>query len=471
MNKKSFVAAAVCLIASTSSFAGGLLTNTNHSASFLRNPSRDAVIDIDAVYMNPAGVAFLNNGFHFGLSLQNAKQTRQITTTFPTLALNANYPGETSRKYVGNAYAPVIPSFQAAYVWDKWTVGADFSICGGGGKCKFDDGLGSFEAPYSALLASSLLPQVNGMMALQKMPYQATGYTMDMYLHGRQYYFGLSVGGTYKVNDHLAFGAGVRAVIANCNYSGALNNIGVQTNAPEAVNAAVNQQIAPLTAANDISLDTDQKGLGFTPFLSVDYKVNEHWNFAAKYEFKTRMRLQNHTNQASYPEAAKANIAQFDEKITKEVAEDIPGIFTIGAQYSPIECVRINAGFHYYDDTHATRYANKHKQIDKGTIEYSAGAEWDINKWVTISFGAQRTNYSLSDEFMNDMSFNTSSTTLGGGVRVHITKNINVDLGYMHNLYDTKDVVTKNFAGSNFDKTDSYTRTNRAFALGVNLEF
>lgn len=467
------MAAVCCLMSAASAMAGGLLTNTNHSASFLRNPSRDAVIDIDAVYMNPAGVAFLDKGFHFGLSLQNAKQTRKINTTFDPFKYNGNYPRESTREYVGKANAPVIPSFQAAYVWDKWSVGADFSICGGGGKCKFDDGLGSFEAPYSALLSNSLLPQVNGMMAMQQMPYQATGYTMDMYLHGRQYYFGFSVGGTYKINDHLAVGAGVRAVIANCNYSGALNNIGVKTNAPEPVETAINQQIAPLTAPNNISLDTDQKGLGFTPFISVDYKLNEHWNFAAKYEFQTRMRLKNHTNEAQYPESAAANIAQFDERLVSEVAENIPGIFTLGVQYSPIQSVRVSAGFHYYDDPHAKRYADKHKQIERGTIEYSAGAEWDINKWVTVSAGFQRSDYALSDEFMNDMSFTTSSTALCVGARVHITKNVNVDLGYMHNFYDTKDVTTKLTLapGVALNKEDSYTRTNRVLAVGVNLAF
>ena len=100
--------------------AGGLLTNSNQSASFLRNPAREAVIDVDALYTNPAGVAFMDKGWHFGLTGFNAHQQRDVVTTFPLFAANMEHPGETSRRFYGDALAPVAPCFQAAYVSDKW---------------------------------------------------------------------------------------------------------------------------------------------------------------------------------------------------------------------------------------------------------------------------------------------------------------------------------------------------------------
>ena len=42
---------------SSMAFAGGLLTNTNQNAAFLRQMSQDAVIDITGLYLNPAGTA------------------------------------------------------------------------------------------------------------------------------------------------------------------------------------------------------------------------------------------------------------------------------------------------------------------------------------------------------------------------------------------------------------------------------
>ena len=58
------------------SFAGGLLTNTNQHAAFVRNPARFASLDIDAVYFNPAGIAFLQDGFHLSANWQMVWQDR-----------------------------------------------------------------------------------------------------------------------------------------------------------------------------------------------------------------------------------------------------------------------------------------------------------------------------------------------------------------------------------------------------------
>ena len=60
----------------TTATAGGILTNTNQSIDFLRNPARDGAIGLDGVYSNPAGVAFLPEGFHIGFNWQYAHQTR-----------------------------------------------------------------------------------------------------------------------------------------------------------------------------------------------------------------------------------------------------------------------------------------------------------------------------------------------------------------------------------------------------------
>ena len=70
-NLKAFFAS-VMLAATTSATAGGILTNTNQSIDFLRNPARDAAIGLDGVYSNPAGVAFLPEGFHIAFNWQYA---------------------------------------------------------------------------------------------------------------------------------------------------------------------------------------------------------------------------------------------------------------------------------------------------------------------------------------------------------------------------------------------------------------
>lgn len=57
--KKFLLIGAATLIVSISTFAGDYLTNTNQHAAFLRMAARGASIDVDGVYSNPAGLAFL----------------------------------------------------------------------------------------------------------------------------------------------------------------------------------------------------------------------------------------------------------------------------------------------------------------------------------------------------------------------------------------------------------------------------
>ena len=54
MSKKLFLGLAIAAINTLSATAGGLLTNTNQNASFLRQLSQEAIIDITGAYMNPA---------------------------------------------------------------------------------------------------------------------------------------------------------------------------------------------------------------------------------------------------------------------------------------------------------------------------------------------------------------------------------------------------------------------------------
>ena len=96
MNKIKEMMIGLMLTSVTTATAGGILTNTNQSIDFLRNPARDAAIGLDGVYSNPAGVAFLPEGFHLGFNWQYAHQTRTITSTNPVFALGRKNQGRTT---------------------------------------------------------------------------------------------------------------------------------------------------------------------------------------------------------------------------------------------------------------------------------------------------------------------------------------------------------------------------------------
>ena len=500
MTKKNLFAVAALSMASLSAMAGGLLTNTNQNAAYVRMMSQGGIIDITGLYFNPAGTAFLSNGWHLSLNSQTAFQQRNIETTFPLFAMNTNTPGNPTHKFEGRAKAPVIPSFSLSYNKDKWSVNAHFALVGGGGKCEFDKGLGSFEALYAgqlySLVPAAVQAQLPGQVSagIQAMGVPAatadylastgtygaslSGYDLNAYMKGRSYYFGLQLGATYKFMDNLSGFVGIRGTYATCNYNGYVQDI--KANYAYSYNVPAIPGMFPGTAdagsgvldlsTNSLTLNADQTGFGVAPIIGVDWKINEHWNVAAKYEAPTVMNLKNKSEMNAF---AQAQIAAGNETLAKfadgtKVREDVPGILTLGAQYSPIEKVRLNGTFNAYFDKSAKKYGDAQNLIDKNTIEVIAGAEYDVCKLITVSASWQNTNYGMSDAAMNDLSFNLSSNMVGLGLRINATERCNIDLGYMHTFYKDRTVNTMTAAGV---KSDNYVRKNDVFGIGVNLKF
>lgn len=502
---KKTISIAAMVLASLPMMAGGLLTNTNQNAAFLRNMAQDGQVTLTSLYANPAGNVFLSEGWHMSLNSQTAIQQRNISTTFPYFAANMANPGQQTHDFQGKAFAPVIPSISVSYNKPRWSVSAHFGLIGGGGKCEFDKGLGSFEALYSSTIAQQLPGMVNaqlpGMVAgniaqmyqdagipgaqAQAMAAQLaaagtygsqmTGYGMDAYMKGRSYYFGLQLGGAYKILDNLSAYVGVRGVYGTCGYNGYVQDVkasyaysfDVPANDMMKFPGASGQGAGSQDlSSQSLTLNADQQGFGITPIIGIDWEVNKHWNLSAKFEAPTKMSLKNKSEMNDF---AKVQAAQEGNVLNQfadgtKIREDIPGILAFGAQYSPIEKVRLTAGFHEYFDKSAKKFADKQDLIDHNTWELVAGVEYDCCKLVTLSASWQKTEYGLSDEYMNDLSFNNSSNSLTFGLRLHPSKVFNIDLGYMHTFYQER---TVNSLGGL--KSDIYNRKNNAVGVGFNF--
>ena len=491
MKTKVILAGIMLAAAATTAQAGGILTNTNQSIDFLRNPARDAAIGLDGVYSNPAGVAFLPEGFHLGFNWQYAHQTRTITSTNPVLALGKKNNGSDTKIYEGVADAAFIPSIQAAWNKNNWSLQFNFSVPGGGGSCEYADGLGSFESTVGAI-------------ANQLKPLGASGYDMDGYMQGRQYYFGFQLGSAYKVNENLAVYGGLRVLYGTATYKAKISNIMVNTGAGyvdfgtfldnsittvdagldkvaagiaqyEAAGASAPAELvaqqaqlkgtkASLNAlqkySQGVNLLCNQSSVGIAPVVGVDYKMGK-FNFAAKYEFKTEIHMKNEStvNQAS--EIAAVNKFRDGE----EIPEDQPAQLALGAMWSPLDEVRLNAGWHHYFDKSTTWYNNSQDLLDHDTNEFLLGAEWDVNDRVTISLGGQLTRYGLTDQYMNDMSFVVNSYSIGFGTNFKATDNVTLKAGYFQTNYTNYDRVSQ----QNPLIKDSFTRTNYVLGLGCEV--
>ena len=318
-------------------------------------------------------------------------------------------------------------------------------------------------------------------------------YAYDSYMRGRQYYYGFTVGAAYKVSENLSLYGGLRMLYGSANYYGYVKNIQVEhiANGQSAMVAASQhfaeqalkfseyagrleqmgmaeqagmlQQGATLSTAlsqgtQDIELNCDQTGWGVAPIIGVDYKTSK-LNVAAKYEFKTRMRLKNKSANSLSAE----NISMLDKFADGgKVAEDTPALLTVGAQYSILPSLRINAGWHHYFDVDTKQYT---KDMLGDSNEYLFGAEYDICKKLEVSAGMQRTEYDLKDAGMNDISFNVSSYSVGFGFGYQVSDKVKVNAAYFQTFYDDY-----NKAKDANGVTNSFTRTNRVIGLGVDLK-
>ncbi|TNF38935.1 MAG: hypothetical protein EP313_07095 [Bacteroidetes bacterium] len=203
---KKIISVVSALVVTGALFAGGLVTNTNQSAQYIRLLSRNASMDIDAVYYNPAGLTKLAPGFHFGINNQTVGQGRSVMNSYPYLH------GAPDREYIGTVSAPFFPSIYAAYNTGKLAFSAAFNPVGGGGGATYDEGLAMIEMPISDLVP---VLQSRG----------AQDYRLETNFVGSSIFYGFQGNISYKINDIISIAAGARYVMARNTYEGKLENI------------------------------------------------------------------------------------------------------------------------------------------------------------------------------------------------------------------------------------------------------
>lgn len=431
-------------------FAGGVLTNYNQSAQYVRMMSRNASLEIDGVFYNPAGLTKLENGWHFALNSQTIFQDKTIESNFPLLN-DGNYKGTT--------LVPVFPSAYGVYKMDKWAFSFGFGPTSGGGAAEFKRGLPAFEIPISQ--ARTLLSQLG-----------VTGYDVDIYFKGSSVYWGIQLGATYEINDQLSVYGGVRYLPSKNVYQGHIKDIQFQVaglgNVPASaflIGASADlqkladmpQALSPFLAAggsytlaqlqgagmldatkkagieaglklmglpqaqidamnlnqingayvaasptfqgqaNQLSatagkmgdrvVDTEQTGQSFIPVLGVNYSPNDDWNFAFKWEMKTFLTLDNKPN----PETN--NYDLWGSKVNS----DVPGIITAGIGYRGFKWLEAQLSYNMYMDKKVGWGTNTNDYAIWGDVDNTKIRQREIdNNYYELGLGLQ---FNLSENF------------------------------------------------------------------------
>ena len=450
--------AATAMLATTS-WAGGLMTNTNYHIAFDRMMARGASFDIDAAFSNPAGLALGHEGWQLSLNFQKPWQDRDIQWTadnylaYPALG----YAGvNIDQKFPGKASAPIVPALFASYKQNNWAVSAMIGIVGSGGFVKYDDGIPMFNALVMAkLFSAGLTPEK---------------YGIDSEMKGKQYIYGGQINFTYKLIDCLSAAVGIRANYYDGYYRGHV----------KAIDHPQLGEVAKLL------LDVDQKGWGFTPLVSVNYHQGP-LTLTARYEFRTKVNPKNDTNildaglgsatvaalMAADPQGAQAKLAGLQQQLGAYTAPyqdgartryDMPALLSVAAGYEFTPKLRATLEYHFFDDKNAKMANDRQEELTHGTHEILAGVEYDINDKFTVSCGGQRTDYGLSDGYQQNTSFACDSYSVGLGGAWNINEKVRLNAGFFTSIY------------SDYDKQasyglETYSRTNYVVGLGIDYKF
>lgn len=305
-----------------------LLQDASRSTSVIvRDPARQASTEIDAVINNPAGTAFLNDGWH--ISLNGLLSVGSLDLSFRDNIVNKSYRN-------------VIPSLQVAYKKNRFTYSFSFANEGGYGEWNIskDPMLSHFLSTAGNnvfnIFKDGMSQITSSCNKNDKLFYEVTNY-------GDNYNYSGRLGASYKINDHWSVYAGVRLNYVTDHTRYAVfqgvenNNLNVLsfndyfTNVGEGFfetisNATLVSMVAAYLAADagmdvsDLIDNTDEllklagevsaeiellaqtpdyysssykrmNGWGISPVLGIDYKTGK-FNFAANYEFETKI----HTN-------------------------------------------------------------------------------------------------------------------------------------------------------------------------------
>jgi len=471
--------------------AGGILTNTNHSAMYTRMGMRVATTEIDAVYYNPAGLTKLENGIHLSINNQTLGQTRTITSDYTYL---------NDGEFIGEVSAPLFPNIYAAIKMGKLAISAGFMPIGGGGSAVYNSGLPSFE--YGP---SDLVP------ALVTQGQNVTGYRLDAYFDGSSVFFGYQLNVAYEINDMISVAVGGRYVTANETYMGHLKDIeinldGTWTPASAFFSGAAAQYTAAATSLSgaatamqplidggagglpltdptligtlsalglylpgmtnaqaqatfqgaataatvsaaestatstllaDQDVDAEKKASGFTPIISINIQPIDMLNIALKYEHATKLDLENTVaaNKGGLLgfQTDGSPIYMFEDGAKTRL--DLPAMISAGATLQPIDALLISAGMNYYLDKSAD-WNGREDLLDANTIDLGLGGQYAIGDRLLVSAGWSMTKVSPGANYQTDLSYTLSTHGISGGIGINIMDNVQLNVGGQYVIYN-----------------------------------
>lgn len=516
-------------------FAGGLVTNTNQSASWVRMPSQNGAISISSVYFNPAGLMKLDNGIHFSISNQIIKQNRKIENFYTG---PDGLTGLNQSLFEGEVFAPLFPSIYAVYKRDKLALSFGVNPIGGGGSAKYSKGLPSIEMKPSDLVYG-FNPTGN--------PEGVTGYQLSSSFDGSSVFMGYQAGISFDVSDNVSLYAGLRYVTARNTYNGYIKDIEVfnfgnsgawtradalltgiansATSGADNLQAAITgglitggsaladptaiavlQQMGTYTVGmtntqaltafrgaafkynnsavlvGDQEADVEETGSGITPIFGINIAASDMVNIALKLEFPTYIELTRATAKDVQTGWLTPNDTIPDTMFPdgNKYQSDMPAMISAGIDVKPFNKLTISLSGNYFFDlfekisygkTIYREYVRNYSVIDKNTYEVAGGLAFQVTDKLLVSGGYLKTINSVNSYYQSDVSYSLSSQTIGFGGAFNIGGKTQFNIGVGYTMYEDDYRVIRYPITKSFVLYPKETYYKDNLFVGIGLDF
>ncbi|HRZ28035.1 MAG TPA: hypothetical protein P5295_14620 [Spirochaetota bacterium] len=215
------------LFCATALYAGGVEENSNQSAEWVKSLNRNASLDADATYFNPAGTAMMGKGLYLYVSYQCILQPITLESDF-----DDNLIPQNQQEFDASQNAYYFPNLYLVY--NNWDMAFSLGLMaiGGGGGGSYPEGFPSVENTAAGLArfgtGSPVGTFINGFIPLSAAELAAanacgniTGnYDVDANLEASEAFYSFQLNYAYMPVKQFAFSVGYRFIYGYNTYKG-----------------------------------------------------------------------------------------------------------------------------------------------------------------------------------------------------------------------------------------------------------
>lgn len=454
------------------------------NAVVLRDPARQSSTEIDAAIFNPAGTAWLKEGFH--ISLSGIASWKSVDSQ-----INGR------EKQYNVEHRNITPAIQLAYKTGDWTFSASFASEGGMGKIQGDNGISMGEGMFNGLV-DQYNTNFNSFMTLYDLAYQL-GVAPELNIHkedelrlnssdysARLNNWTTRVGASYKFNDWLSGHIGIKL---NCIHYSSQYEMSTEifrpstntTFAPESYHNVVIEQLNASSIQNNyiqsmkeylqinqtfcntfdllgesIGTPISSNQWGLSPIIGLNAHF-DRFNFGIKYEFQS--------------------IKLNDTDVLNPIKT--PAELSVGASWQALNWLKVAVGSNIFFKTSDLGFNGLQEQT---TYNLSGSLTFNLPKnWIISGGYSYYRSTEINDPLLNmavaypPMGRNQFSLGLGYDINKNLQFNVGANVYVKGVKQESTNQFNFNFNGESHETLSTSYKTihtiSRMATIGIGLNY